>query len=200
MVLPRRGIGPLDPRVDRQQRGSWHAVLQPRPRRTPKRARSGWEPLVERTDPSPEPEDLRPCEVQPRPGHLTPPPGSPRPGVPHVPAAQAPPTLRAPHTSPSQARTGGPQLVPMVERVTGIEPASRAWRARPVPSSRPDATPMPQVRSVCDRPFLTVSDRQMPVLRARGGHGRRGPNRAPAWRRCGNSGAGPRVILSEGLE
>jgi len=34
---------------------------------------------------------------------------------------------------------------------------------------------MAQVRSVCNRPLLTVRDRQMPVLRARGGHGRRGP-------------------------
>ena len=60
--------------------------------------------------------------------------------------------------------------------VTGIEPASRAWKARPVPSSRPDATPMPQVRASWDRPLLTVSDRQMPMLRPRGGHGRRGPS------------------------
>jgi hypothetical protein len=34
---------------------------------------------------------------------------------------------------------------------------------------------MAQVRSVRDRPLLTVRDRQMPVLWARGGHGRRGP-------------------------
>jgi hypothetical protein len=33
---------------------------------------------------------------------------------------------------------------------------------------------MVQVRSVCDRPLLTVSDRQMPLLRARRGHDRRG--------------------------
>jgi hypothetical protein len=58
--------------------------------------------------------------------------------------------------------------------VTGIEPASRAWKARPVPSSWPDATPMAQVRRTCVGPLLTVRDRQMPVLRARGGHGRRG--------------------------
>jgi hypothetical protein len=36
-VLPRRGVGPLDAGVDRQQGGAWHAVLQPRPRGTPKR-------------------------------------------------------------------------------------------------------------------------------------------------------------------
>jgi hypothetical protein len=58
--------------------------------------------------------------------------------------------------------------------VTGIEPASRAWKARPVLSSGPDATPMPQVKASVDRPLLSVSDRQMPMLRARGGHGRRG--------------------------
>jgi len=33
---------------------------------------------------------------------------------------------------------------------------------------------MPQLRPSSDRPLLTVSDRQMPMLRARGGHGRRG--------------------------
>ena len=52
---------------------------------------------------------------------------------------------------------------------------SRAWKARSVPASGPDATPMAQVRTACCRPLLTVSDRQMPVPRARGGHGRRGP-------------------------
>jgi hypothetical protein len=49
------------------------------------------------------------------------------------------------------------------------------WKARPVPSSEPDASPLPQVRTSVDRPLLTVSDRQMLMLRARGGHGRRGP-------------------------
>jgi hypothetical protein len=34
---------------------------------------------------------------------------------------------------------------------------------------------MPQVSAACCRPLLTVRDRQMPVLWARGGHGRRGP-------------------------
>ena len=54
-------------------------------------------------------------------------------------------------------------------------PRSRAWKARPGSPSTPDATPMAQVKPPCDRPLLTVRDRQMPVLRARGGHGRRGP-------------------------
>jgi hypothetical protein len=52
---------------------------------------------------------------------------------------------------------------------------SRAWKARPAPSSRPDATPMVQVRAYWNGPLLIMSDRQMPVLRARGGRGRRGP-------------------------
>jgi hypothetical protein len=63
-----------------------------------------------------------------------------------------------------------------VERVTGIEPASRAWKARPGSPLGRDPTPMAQVRSVCDRPLLTVRDRQLPLLRARGGHDRRGPS------------------------
>src|SRR5829696_473895 len=56
-----------------------------------------------------------------------------------------------------------------------VAPRSRAWKARTgTPFSR-EPTPIVQVRSVCDRPLLSVSDRKMPVLRARGGHGRRGP-------------------------
>jgi hypothetical protein len=62
----------------------------------------------------------------------------------------------------------GPDVAPMW-------PRSRAWKARPVPSSWPAATPLPQLRASLDRPLLTVSDRQMPMLQARGGHGRRGP-------------------------
>ena len=34
--------------------------------------------------------------------------------------------------------------------------------------------PMAQVRSAYNRPLLTVRGRKMPVLRARGGHGRQG--------------------------
>ena len=56
-------------------------------------------------------------------------------------------------------------------------PGSRAWKARPVPRSRREATGMALVRRSCDRPLLTVRDRQLPVLRARGGHGRRRPTR-----------------------
>jgi hypothetical protein len=68
-VLPRGRFGPLDTCVDRQERGSRHAVLQPCPRRPPKGAPSGWEPLVERADVSPERDDLQPGDVEPRPGH-----------------------------------------------------------------------------------------------------------------------------------
>src|SRR5512132_1263845 len=51
---------------------------------------------------------------------------------------------------------------------------SRAWQARPLPVIRPVATPMGLVRASWDGPLLTVRDRQMPVLQARGGYGRRG--------------------------
>jgi len=72
------------------------------------------------------------------------------------------------------ARARREPMVPDAVR-TQRGPGLRAWKARPVPSSWPDATPMAQVTAACCRPLLTVSDRQMPVLRARGGHGRRGP-------------------------
>jgi hypothetical protein len=57
---------------------------------------------------------------------------------------------------------------------------------RRVPARRPgpDAPPMTQVRSGRDRPLLTVRDRQLPLLRARGGHGRRGRS----WRRRSDDG------------
>jgi hypothetical protein len=42
---------------------------------------------------------------------------------------------------------------------------------------------MAQVRSVCNGPLLTVRDHQMPMLRARGGHGRR---ERDGLRRAGN--------------
>jgi hypothetical protein len=67
----------------------------------------------------------------------------------------------------------GPDVAPMWPQ------RSRAWKARPVPSSWPDAPPMPQVRPTCDGPLLTVRDHQMPVLRARPA----GTNLAQAWRR-----------------
>jgi hypothetical protein len=51
---------------------------------------------------------------------------------------------------------------------------SRAWKARPGSPSTPDATPMAQVRPSGDGSLLTVRCRQAPMLRACGGHGRRG--------------------------
>jgi len=43
---------------------------------------------------------------------------------------------------------------------------------------------MPQVRPTSDEPLLSERDRQLPVLRARGGHGRRGRR----WLRRGGDG------------
>jgi hypothetical protein len=50
---------------------------------------------------------------------------------------------------------------------------SRAWKARPGSPSNGETTSIGEVRAVCDQPLLSVRDRQMPVLRARGGHGRK---------------------------
>jgi hypothetical protein len=61
---------------------------------------------------------------------------------------------------------------------------TRAWKARPGSPLSRDPTPMAQVRLVCDRPLLTVRDRQVPMLRARGGHGRR----VPSWLGRGSDG------------
>ena len=72
-VLPGGRFGPLDARVDREERGSGHAVLQAGPSRTPERAPSGREPLIERADVSSEREDLRAREFEPRARHITPP-------------------------------------------------------------------------------------------------------------------------------
>jgi hypothetical protein len=70
-------------------------------------------------------------------------------------------------------RLAGRTALPLDVAVVN-EVVSRAWKARPVPSLCPDATPLPQVSASVDRPLLSVSDRQMPMLRAHGGHGRRG--------------------------
>jgi hypothetical protein len=63
----------------------------------------------------------------------------------------------------------------LVVRGSDVAPRSRAWKARPFPSSGPVAALMPQVRASLDQPLLSVSDRQLPRLWARGGHGRRVP-------------------------
>jgi hypothetical protein len=69
-VLPGRRLGPLDARMDREERSARHAVLQACPRRKPERAPSAREPLVECADVPPEREDLCPREFEPRPVHL----------------------------------------------------------------------------------------------------------------------------------
>ena len=61
-LVPDHRVGALDPRVDRQHRGPRHAVLQARPGRLAERMLPGGEPLVDRADPPPEGEDLRPGE------------------------------------------------------------------------------------------------------------------------------------------
>ena len=65
-MLPRRRLDPVDPRVQRQQRGPRHAVLQAGPRRTPQRLRALHHPLLEPADPSSERQDLLPGERQSR--------------------------------------------------------------------------------------------------------------------------------------
>ena len=72
-VLPGRGLGPLNTRMDREERSAGHAVLKARPRRTPERAPSAWEPLVERADLTAECEDLGAGEAERRPCHVSPP-------------------------------------------------------------------------------------------------------------------------------
>jgi hypothetical protein len=51
---------------------------------------------------------------------------------------------------------------------------SRAWKARPGIRLSRDAWPFAQLSTPPHRPLLSVGDRQRPMLRARGGHGRRG--------------------------
>jgi hypothetical protein len=102
----------------------------------------------------------------------------------------------------------GPDVAPMWPQ------QSRAWKARPgTPLSR-DATPTAQVKALPDRPLLSVGDREGPLLRARGGHGRRGSrwlgsgsdghklnrrvrpvrdNHLPRWQAAG-SGAADRLV------
>ena len=65
-MLPGRRLDPLDPRVQREQRGSRHAVLQAGPGRAPQRLRARRQALVERADPSPERQDLPPRDPQSR--------------------------------------------------------------------------------------------------------------------------------------
>jgi hypothetical protein len=75
-----------------------------------------------------------------------------------------------------------------VVRGPNVAPAwphgSRAWKARPGNPSGWDASPMALLSASLDRPLLSVGDRQGPVLRARGGHGRRGRR----WLQPGSNG------------
>src|SRR5215218_5699937 len=59
----------------------------------------------------------------------------------------------------------GPDVAPMWPR------RSRAWKARPGGLLNRNAAPMAQLRAAPDRPLLSVGDRWVPLLRARGGHG-----------------------------
>ena len=72
----------------------------------------------------------------------------------------------------------GPDVAPIWSQ------RSRAWKARPGSPSTRDASPMPQRSVSLDQPLLSVGDRWMPVLRARGGHGRRGRH----WLQPGRNG------------
>jgi hypothetical protein len=68
-VLPAPGLGPLDPSMDRQERGARHAVLQPDPSRGPERIRTRREPLVEAAGASSKRQDLLTGEIESTLGH-----------------------------------------------------------------------------------------------------------------------------------
>jgi hypothetical protein len=65
-VLQRRRGDPFHPRVDREERGPRHAVLDPGPSRLPERTLTRRGSPIERTDAPPEREDLRSRELQRR--------------------------------------------------------------------------------------------------------------------------------------
>ena len=65
-MLPGRRLDPAYPRVQREQRGSRHAVLQAGPRRPPQRLRAHRHSLVQRADSSPEGEDLLSRDLESR--------------------------------------------------------------------------------------------------------------------------------------
>ncbi len=68
-IRQRRGLNPVDARVERKQSCSRHAVLQAGPRRSPKRLRPHRHPLLEPTDPPPERQNLPPGEPESRTRH-----------------------------------------------------------------------------------------------------------------------------------
>jgi hypothetical protein len=63
-MLPRRRLDPLDARMQREQRGSRHAVLQTCPRRPPQRLRVPRHSRIEPTDPPSERQDLPSSEPE----------------------------------------------------------------------------------------------------------------------------------------
>jgi hypothetical protein len=65
-VLPAGRPRVLDSRMDRQQRGARHGILQTGPRSPAERLRPGRQPFVKETGPQPEREDLKPRELEPR--------------------------------------------------------------------------------------------------------------------------------------
>ena len=69
-ILPRGGLGLLNASMDREQRGSRHAVLEARPSGTPKRLGTGWQTLIERSDSSSVPEDLSAGQAERSPCHV----------------------------------------------------------------------------------------------------------------------------------
>ena len=68
-ILPRRRAGPIDTRMDREQRRPGHAVLEPGPGGAPQRVGAGREPLDERADSLAVREDLRPGDLERVGGH-----------------------------------------------------------------------------------------------------------------------------------
>src|SRR5207244_6380686 len=68
-MLPAGRMSALHPRVDREERGPGHAVLQAGPRGAAQGTGPGWKPLVERADAPPEAEYLGAGEIERRPRH-----------------------------------------------------------------------------------------------------------------------------------
>ena len=75
--------------------------------------------------------------------------------------------------SDSPVVTAGARRGPAVSDAVRTQhgPGSQAWKARPDRLLKQDAARMAQLRLSAERPLLTVRNRQMPMLRARGGHG-----------------------------
>jgi hypothetical protein len=72
-------------------------------------------------------------------------------------------------------RTGAVRCDLVVRGSDVAPPGPELGRRVPVVPFMPHAKPMPQVMASYNWPLLSVRDRLMPLLRARRGHGRRGP-------------------------